>query len=72
MIDLHTHTFFSDGTMVPPELIQRAESKGLRGVALTDHADPPRTPCSRMKAHMAARDGSRFHPNADDVARLAR
>ena len=40
MIDLHTHTFLSDGTMVPAELIQRAETKGLRGVALTDHADP--------------------------------
>jgi histidinol phosphatase-like PHP family hydrolase len=40
MIDLHTHTFFSDGTMCPSELVQRAEDKGLEGIALTDHADP--------------------------------
>jgi len=40
MIDLHTHTFFSDGTLCPAELIQRAEEKGLAAVALTDHADP--------------------------------
>ncbi len=40
MIDLHTHTFFSDGTMCPSEIVQRAEEKGLEGIALTDHADP--------------------------------
>jgi histidinol phosphatase-like PHP family hydrolase len=40
MIDLHTHTFFSDGTLCPAELMQRAEEKGLAAVALTDHADP--------------------------------
>ena len=40
MIDLHTHTFFSDGTLCPAELMQRAEQKGLTAVALTDHADP--------------------------------
>lgn len=40
MIDLHTHTFFSDGTLCPAELMQRAEEKGLLAVALTDHADP--------------------------------
>jgi histidinol phosphatase-like PHP family hydrolase len=39
MIDLHTHTFFSDGTMCPSELVQRAEEKGLLGIAITDHAD---------------------------------
>ena len=39
MIDLHTHTIFSDGELIPAELIQRAEAKGLLGIALTDHAD---------------------------------
>lgn len=39
MIDLHTHTFFSDGALVPSELARRAEAKGLRGLAFTDHAD---------------------------------
>lgn len=39
MIDLHTHTFFSDGVLIPSELIQRARKKGYRAIAITDHAD---------------------------------
>ena len=39
MIDLHSHTLFSDGVLLPAELIQRAEVKGLRAIALTDHVD---------------------------------
>ena len=39
MIDLHTHTLFSDGELIPAELIQRAEVKGLKAIALTDHVD---------------------------------
>jgi putative hydrolase len=39
MIDLHTHTLFSDGVLVPSELVRRAEIKGYEFIALTDHAD---------------------------------
>ena len=39
MIDLHTHTLFSDGELVPSELVRRAEVIGYRAIALTDHAD---------------------------------
>jgi len=39
MIDLHTHTLFSDGELLPSELIRRAESMGLRALAITDHVD---------------------------------
>jgi histidinol phosphatase-like PHP family hydrolase len=39
MIDLHTHTLFSDGELLPSELVRRAEMIGYRAVALTDHAD---------------------------------
>ncbi|MBM4054288.1 MAG: histidinol phosphate phosphatase domain-containing protein [Planctomycetes bacterium] len=39
MIDLHTHTLFSDGELLPSELIRRCEIKGFRGLAITDHAD---------------------------------
>ncbi len=39
MIDLHTHTIFSDGELIPAELIQRADAMGHRGIALTDHVD---------------------------------
>jgi len=39
MIDLHTHTLHSDGSLLPAELARRAEMFGYRGLALTDHAD---------------------------------
>ena len=39
MIDLHTHTFFSDGELVPAELVRRAAVAGYRAMAITDHAD---------------------------------
>ena len=39
MIDLHTHTIFSDGVLIPSELARRAEYKGLRVIGITDHGD---------------------------------
>ena len=39
MIDLHTHTIFSDGELIPSELLQRAEVLGLQAIAIADHAD---------------------------------
>jgi len=39
MIDLHTHTFFSDGELIPSELIRRAEAIGYTALAITDHVD---------------------------------
>lgn len=37
MIDLHTHTRFSDGTTTPEENAVLAAAAGLTGLALTDH-----------------------------------
>ena len=39
MIDLHTHTFFSDGELVPSELARRAFLKGYKVLGISDHAD---------------------------------
>ncbi len=39
MIDLHTHSLFSDGVLVPSELVRRAVTKGYDVIAITDHAD---------------------------------
>jgi histidinol phosphatase-like PHP family hydrolase len=39
MIDLHTHTLFSDVELLPAELIQRARQAGYEAIALTDHVD---------------------------------
>lgn len=39
MIDLHTHSIFSDGELIPAELIRRAVAMGYEGLAITDHMD---------------------------------
>lgn len=39
MIDLHTHSLFSDGVLVPSELVRRSVIKGYEVIAITDHAD---------------------------------
>ncbi len=39
MIDLHTHSLFSDGELIPSELVRRAVIHGYRAIAITDHAD---------------------------------
>jgi len=39
MIDLHTHSLFSDGDLIPSELVRRLEFLGYSAVAITDHSD---------------------------------
>ena len=39
MIDLHTHSIFSDGVLIPSELVRRAEVLGIKTIGITDHAD---------------------------------
>ena len=37
MIDLHTHTIFSDGTWTIEEMLSNAEKAGISTLAITDH-----------------------------------
>ena len=37
MIDLHTHSAFSDGTQTPQELLAQASASGVTTIGLTDH-----------------------------------
>jgi putative hydrolase len=39
MIDLHTHTIFSDGVLIPSELVRRAQVLGIDAIGITDHGD---------------------------------
>jgi putative hydrolase len=39
VIDLHTHSIFSDGELIPAELAQRAFAAGYKVLAITDHVD---------------------------------
>jgi len=38
LYDFHSHSFFSDGELLPMELIRRAHVKGTTALAITDHA----------------------------------
>lgn len=51
-IDLHTHSYFSDGTFSPAQLLDMAEEKGLFAVALTDH-----NTVAGLEEFMAAAEG---------------
>ena len=51
MIDLHTHTIFSDGSLTPEELVEQACSIGLSAVALTDHDTTAGVPRFLAAAH---------------------
>ena len=37
LVDLHAHSYYSDGTLSPEQLLDLAEEKGLFALALTDH-----------------------------------
>lgn len=60
MIDLHMHSFFSDGTMAPEELVTLGLEAGLEAMALTDHdnvAGIPRFLAAAANAGMRALSG---------------
>jgi histidinol phosphatase-like PHP family hydrolase len=39
MFDFHTHSIFSDGELIPSELVRRAVFHGYEAIAITDHVD---------------------------------
>jgi len=39
MFDLHCHSVFSDGELIPAEILQRVKALGYKAIAITDHAD---------------------------------
>ena len=61
MIDLHTHTIFSDGDLIPAEHLRRVESLGYEAVAITDHADSSNLDFIIPRIVRAAEDLNRFY-----------
>src|SRR4051794_28067687 len=51
-IDLHTHTYYSDGTLGPRDLFELAKERELDVVALTDHDTTAGIPEAREAAAM--------------------
>ena len=63
MIDLHTHTIWSDGELVPAELLRRALVSGYRAIGMTDHVD-----ASNMKEVISAlREAARAYGGRSDI-----
>lgn len=56
IIDLHTHTFFSDGALVPAEHLRRVEVMNYEAIAITDHADSSNLDFIVPRIVQAARD----------------
>lgn len=61
MIDLHTHTIFSDGELIPAEHLRRVEALGYEAVAITDHADSSNLDFIIPRIVTAAGDLNRFY-----------
>lgn len=49
-IDLHLHTFHSDGTFSPEEVVRRAKELGLSAISVTDHDTVDGVPAARGAA----------------------
>jgi len=60
MIDLHTHSLYSDGELLPTELWRRAQVLGYRYLAITDHVDASNFELvfARLKIAAASLNGS--------------
>ena len=56
LVDTHTHTTFSDGSLTPEELLALASKHGCDGIAITDHSDAEAT---ASEAYFAAIDAAR-------------
>lgn len=83
MIDLHTHTLYSDGVLLPSELARRAAVAGYKAIAFTDHVDASNLDLVVPRLALACREldgkfGIRVIPGAElthippaDMASLA-
>ncbi len=57
-VDLHTHSFFSDGVLLPSEMLRRVEVLGYGALAITDHADGSNLDSLIRKLTRFSRDGA--------------
>jgi len=60
MLDLHTHSIFSDGELVPAEHVRRVEVLGYEAIAITDHADASNLDFIIPRILLAARELNRY------------
>ncbi|MFQ5341297.1 MAG: histidinol phosphate phosphatase domain-containing protein [Anaerolineae bacterium] len=61
-IDLHAHSFFTDGALLPSEICRRAVVMGYGALAITDHADASNLESILDKLVRFAREQAPFFP----------
>lgn len=61
-IDLHMHTTFSDGELIPGEALRRAVALGYEALALTDHVDASNVDIVVPALVRFAREQAHFYP----------
>lgn len=60
-VDLHTHSFFSDGVLLPSEMLRRVQVLGYGALAITDHVDGSNLDSLIAKlVHFSRRDAHGF------------
>jgi predicted metal-dependent phosphoesterase TrpH len=62
LVDFHTHSHFSDGVLSPAALVERAKSRGVGTLALTDHDTTAGLDEARLACEGA---GIRFVPGVE-------
>jgi putative hydrolase len=70
LIDLHMHSTFSDGVLIPAEVVSRAVDAGYKAMAITDHADPSNLELilenlGRFCRAMAGAGSAEVHPGVE-------
>jgi histidinol phosphatase-like PHP family hydrolase len=70
MIDLHMHSTFSDGELIPSEVVSRALFAGYTHLAITDHADPSNLEyvlerISHVCAELRGKIGAKVYPGVE-------
>ena len=60
MFDLHCHSLFSDGELIPSELVRRVELLGYKAIAITDHIDSSNFDFIIPRLIKAAKDINRY------------
>ncbi|MBW2164045.1 MAG: histidinol phosphate phosphatase domain-containing protein [Deltaproteobacteria bacterium] len=84
MFDLHCHSIFSDGELIPSELVRRVEILDYKAIAITDHIDFSNFDFIIPRLIKAAKDINRYsstklipgveltHVHPDRIAPLAK
>lgn len=84
MFDLHCHSLFSDGELLPSELVRRVELLDYKAIAITDHIDSSNLDFIIPRLVKVAKDINRYsstklipgveltHVHPDLIAPLAR